>query len=215
MRLLRLFTCAALLIAACSSDGFVVTDGGARDAVSDAPIKLDTTTDVSASDRFDAPGMCQTPNPANACPTAAAPCVPSDCHCFNGVWACTSDCGSGRNCGDGGADALRPADLCTGSGGTVTTAMCCQATSDFPNSCAVGACGCAPQFSRLVNVCTCPQGTCFHPQKGCARAVCTPGMDQSCNDNPALSSLHGHCDADRTCTCRPPFVVNPATGLCR
>jgi hypothetical protein len=48
--------------------------------------------------------------------------------------------------------------------------------------------------------------------------VCTVGMDQTCNDNPALSSIHGTCalDANLTpyCTCKPGFAKNPTTGRC-
>ena len=44
--------------------------------------------------------------------------------------------------------------------------------------------------------------------------VCTPGMDQSCNDNPEISSLHGTCNPDRTCICKQPFQKRPKTGEC-
>lgn len=50
---------------------------------------------------------------------------------------------------------------CTGSGGTVSTSSCCQSASDFPNSCAIGACGCAPANSHEVKTCACPAGMCF------------------------------------------------------
>ena len=43
---------------------------------------------------------------------------------------------------------------------------------------------------------------------------CTPGQDQTCNDNPMLSSLHGTCRPDRLCECRPEFLKNPETGRC-
>jgi hypothetical protein len=46
--------------------------------------------------------------------------------------------------------------------------------------------------------------------------VCTPGQDQTCNDNPAMSSLHGTCRGDAaTCDCHDGFAKNPATGRCR
>jgi hypothetical protein len=47
-----------------------------------------------------------------------------------------------------------------------------------------------------------------------AVAVCEPGADQSCNDNPAFSSLHGRCLADRTCECAAGVEKNPDTGRC-
>lgn len=57
---------------------------------------------------------------------------------------------------------------CTASGGTVSTQLCCGSASDFPNTCAIGACGCAPMSSRMVMVCNCPTGRCFNGTE------CTP-----------------------------------------
>lgn len=62
---------------------------------------------------------------------------------------------------DGGSDPFGHAAACTASGGTVSTGICCQSTLDFPNTCAVGACGCAPQYSHTVRVCECPANTCW------------------------------------------------------
>ncbi len=53
------------------------------------------------------------------------------------------------------------AAACTSSGGTVSTGFCCTSTSDFPNTCAVGGCGCAPQYSHTIQVCACPANTCW------------------------------------------------------
>jgi hypothetical protein len=47
-----------------------------------------------------------------------------------------------------------------------------------------------------------------------APAVCTPGQDQTCNDNPAISSIHGKCLPDGTCSCSVGPGLNPATGKC-
>ena len=44
--------------------------------------------------------------------------------------------------------------------------------------------------------------------------VCTTGSDQSCNDNPIVSSLHGHCTAAGQCQCGTGFTLNPNTGRC-
>jgi hypothetical protein len=46
-------------------------------------------------------------------------------------------------------------------------------------------------------------------------AVCTPGMDQTCNDKLSTSSIHGVCKPDGTCECPPQFPKNPATGRCQ
>jgi len=50
---------------------------------------------------------------------------------------------------------------CINSGGTITTNMCCLAVGDFPNTCAIGACGCALGDSHEVKVCDCGAGKCF------------------------------------------------------
>jgi hypothetical protein len=47
----------------------------------------------------------------------------------------------------------------------------------------------------------------------CLIAVCTPGMDQTCNADPAMSSLAGTCNDDGTCTCNAGFTKN-AEGKC-
>jgi hypothetical protein len=45
--------------------------------------------------------------------------------------------------------------------------------------------------------------------------TCTPGADQTCNDDPAMSSLHGACNPDGTCTCGAGFERNPQTSRCK
>jgi hypothetical protein len=55
-----------------------------------------------------------------------------------------------------------PEAKCRLSGGKVTTAMCCESTGDFPDNCAVGACGCAPESSHEVRICDCGEGRCFN-----------------------------------------------------
>jgi hypothetical protein len=50
---------------------------------------------------------------------------------------------------------------CVESGGTVSTANCCQSSGNFPNTCLIGACGCAPEYSHEVSVCVCPDDMCF------------------------------------------------------
>lgn len=39
--------------------------------------------------------------------------------------------------------------------------MCCKATSDFPNLCLIGPCGCSPENSHQVKVCDCGPNKCF------------------------------------------------------
>lgn len=47
-----------------------------------------------------------------------------------------------------------------------------------------------------------------------SEVVCEPGMDQSCNDDPAISSLHGRCLPNGTCECANGIEKNPETGRC-
>jgi len=57
---------------------------------------------------------------------------------------------------------------CVDSGGTVSSTLCCAGVGDFPDTCAIGPCGCAPQFSSEVKICNCGAGTCFNPdQRAC------------------------------------------------
>ncbi len=51
---------------------------------------------------------------------------------------------------------------CLDSGGSVTKGLCCLSTQPFPNTCLIGACGCSPDYSHEVPVCSCPQGSCFN-----------------------------------------------------
>jgi hypothetical protein len=54
---------------------------------------------------------------------------------------------------------------CISSGGTVKTSSCCQSAGDFPNTCLIGACGCAPNYSHNVKVCDCGTGKCWDSTK--------------------------------------------------
>jgi hypothetical protein len=64
---------------------------------------------------------------------------------------------------DAAADdgAFDPERGCTASGGMVSTSNCCRSADNFPNTCAIGACGCGPNDSHEVKTCECPAGTCF------------------------------------------------------
>lgn len=45
-------------------------------------------------------------------------------------------------------------------------------------------------------------------------AVCELGRDQTCNDNPEISSLHGRCLPNGTCQCNDGIEKNPETERC-
>jgi hypothetical protein len=69
---------------------------------------------------------------------------------------------------------LDPATACVTTGGTIGSASCCFQYGDFPDTCEVGACGCAAQYSAPTQVCQCPAGTCFGA-KGPAGCVAWDG----------------------------------------
>ncbi|MDD3487180.1 MAG: hypothetical protein PHF35_02255 [Candidatus Moranbacteria bacterium] len=50
---------------------------------------------------------------------------------------------------------------CVNAGGKISQSLCCQSANDFSNTCAIGACGCAPDHSHQVKACDCGEGKCF------------------------------------------------------
>jgi len=54
---------------------------------------------------------------------------------------------------------------CIDSGGKVSTSLCCNSASDFPNSCLIGACGCSPDNSKEIKTCDCGTDKCFNGEK--------------------------------------------------
>lgn len=66
-------------------------------------------------------------------------------------------------------EAAEKEKACVDSGGIVTAALCCQSAEDFPDSCAIGACGCAPEYSHQVKFCGCGDGKCFE-KNACVEA---------------------------------------------
>ena len=106
---------------------------------------------------------------------------------FTGKW-CSSECGSPCSlpCADAGPtdtgpqdtgtqdtgpkDDVKPSDaaaLCMSTGGSVVTAKCCSASSDFPDTCGIGGCTCAPAYLKDIQKCECAVGKCFKVGTGC------------------------------------------------
>lgn len=54
---------------------------------------------------------------------------------------------------------------CLISGGTITTSLCCKSSSNFPNLCLIGACGCSPTNGHEIKICACGEGKCFNGSK--------------------------------------------------
>jgi hypothetical protein len=53
----------------------------------------------------------------------------------------------------------------------------------------------------------------LHSKAVTVHRACVVGMDQSCNEDPAVSALRGTCEKDSTCTCAV-GQPNAATGKC-
>lgn len=132
--------------------------------------------------------------------------IPPDAHCPT-VVVTHCDCGESKcfspsaGCVDNNSisprptglnptttDPQAPADACSQSGGTVATAKCCTTVSDFPNTCTVGACGCALENSKDVQVCNCGDGKCWDGN------TCAPVSGGECNKAGGDFDCKGECD---------------------
>ncbi len=135
----------------------------ADDSTGDAP--ADTASDTAGDTSIDAPA-----DAASDAQSDAASDAQSDAQSDAATDTATDTASDAP--ADAASDAIADVALvvevdagaaarCIASGGTVGTGLCCMATSDFPNTCAVGACGCSPTSSHTVMTCTCPTGRCF------------------------------------------------------
>lgn len=171
LSLLVLLSLGGASLIGCSDDA-TTTDSGTdvvtvdtvdvvSDAGNDATPGNDATTDRPATDG------AVTDTPATDTPATDAPATDgatSDRPVTDGA---TSDTPATDVPATDGAVSDVPATdggmaaACTSTGGTVGSALCCTSTGDFPNNCAVGACGCPPTASHTVMTCQCPSGMCF------------------------------------------------------
>lgn len=86
----------------------------------------------------------------------------------------------------------------------------------------------ARRFRRLMVVTAMAQLACFQPvslgrddagqgdagQADAGSFSCTPGQDWTCNDDPSVSAIWGHCGDDGGCLCPAGFALNLHTGRC-
>jgi len=97
-------------------------------------------------------------------------------------------------------------NACTASGGLVSTSTCCGSVGDFPNTCLIGACGCAPANSHEVRVCACGEGKCFDGT-GCVlvqmggEPTATPGLVGNDTDEHGCIGSAGYtwCESKQKC----------------
>jgi len=125
-----------------------------------------------------------------------------------------ADVGDGASSGDGDASPSAE-ELCTSTGGTVGTSFCCANVISFPDSCAIGACGCGPaNATTAIPVCNCPSG-CFTSGVGCvgAQGACTEGNDLTCNQDTTLTNPRGRCVAGNRCACAAGATLS-SSGKC-
>jgi hypothetical protein len=121
-------------------------------------------TGICCSSVSDFPGMCSGLIGLCGCPPTASHmislCECPSSTCFDSTQGCVPDADAGTPTAEA---------LCTTTGGTVTTASCCAGgAASFPDTCAVGACGCGPASSRTITTCDCPGG-CFSSSLGCTK----------------------------------------------
>jgi hypothetical protein len=64
------------------------------------------------------------------------------------------------NCGDP-STLIDVEKVCTASGGVVKVVSCCKSSSDFPNTCLIGVCGCSTENSHEVKICDCGENKCW------------------------------------------------------
>jgi hypothetical protein len=111
-------------------------------------------------------------------------------------------------------------EACLNSGGEVTTAMCCLQTDDFPNTCAIGPCGCATENSHEVVVCDCGEGMCFNGNSCIEMEGEEPEEeDETCTSENGTSMLLSEAreialasDCVEDGTLEEPYVCNSVTG---
>jgi hypothetical protein len=113
-------------------------------------------------------------------------------------------------------------DLGKDSPGVCTYGMDQTCNDDGWASWVAGAC-------QSNGTCICDTGYVLNPSSGrCAyaprdaspditpdaRSVCTPGMNQTCNDDPISAAVSGVCQANGTCSCNDGYSKNAITGKC-
>jgi len=115
----------------------------------------------------------------NTCLIGACGCAPESSK-DTSICSCPEDsCFDGTECIPSSPPIAGPAETCVQSGGAVTTGLCCESAEDFPNTCLIGACGCAPESSKDTSICSCPEDSCFDGTE-CIPSVCGFDLTDPC-----------------------------------
>jgi len=119
-----------------------------------------------------------------------------ECACKAGLTYCSVFCSAdaGTGMADGGTTTMPPYCTYAGLGFQIGDSF---TAADGCNTCFCTKAG----IACTLNVCPAPAG------------ACTPGKDQTCNEDPALGTLLGKCQANGTCACYDKNV-SPYTGRC-
>ena len=142
------FGVSPLVVTACGGES---QNGGSSDA---GGTSGGGSAGTAANGGTNSAGSAGTDGGGGSSGTAAAAGASGD----GGSAGTSGSAGAAGSSGNGGDD---PATGCALSGGAVTTAPCCASASDYPNTCAMGACSCGPDSSIDVMFCDCPQNRCF------------------------------------------------------
>lgn len=108
----------------------------------------------------------ETGGPTTGAPTAGEPTATESNGTSPGESESEGEGGGGGEGGDEG-EGDPGGSLCAQTGGVESTGLCCGSVGDFPDTCLIGACGCAPDNSHEVRTCICPEGQCFNSAIGC------------------------------------------------
>jgi hypothetical protein len=127
--------------------------------------------------------------------------------------------GTGGVVGGGGTGSVAPISSCPASEPRAGVPCDGTFTCDYQTQCRCGACcyvsyRCASGSLAVIGSNAGCMLVCDAGIDGMtAPPVCTFGADQTCNDNPAVSSIHGHCVDAGVCTCSE-GARNPDSGRC-
>jgi hypothetical protein len=149
-------------------------------------------------------------------------------------WPSDGDAGSGSDAGwatDGEAgdgEVAAALTACPATGRPALGAACTGSFScSFKAQCVCNVCcfeslGCSGgrvTYLGFNDACTqvnpaCPDAAAEKPDADAAAGACAPGADQTCNDDPRISSLRGHCTDAGTCECHDDAAPSPTSGRC-